>query len=315
MSKKNKMVKVIYITGYGRSGTTLLDRILGQIKGFFSIGELGHIWKRSFGENQLCGCGKPFRECEFWKAVVEEAFGGFDKIDVDKVYALKHSVERIRYIPKLMFPSLRSSKYQKHLSEYIELLNRLYNSIRNVSGSTYIIDSTKDTPYGFVLATIPNIEINVVHLVRDSRGVAYSWQKKKRRPEIYWKEEYMPRYSPLKSAREWTLSNILAHWLRAKAKRYIFIRYEDFVTYPKESLKVILEKLEINKNKIDFIDERTVNLEINHTVSGNPIRFKHGTVELRPDFEWQKKMPFSQRIIVTTLTWPLLVKYRYLLRS
>ena len=33
-------VKVLYIAGSGRSGSTILDRILGQLDGFFSVGEL-----------------------------------------------------------------------------------------------------------------------------------------------------------------------------------------------------------------------------------------------------------------------------------
>ncbi|WP_420910932.1 sulfotransferase [Thermus thermophilus] len=36
-------VKVVFIGGYGRSGSTLLDRMLGQVEGFVSVGELRHI--------------------------------------------------------------------------------------------------------------------------------------------------------------------------------------------------------------------------------------------------------------------------------
>ena len=32
--------KVLFIGGYGRSGSTLLDRLLGQIDGFVSVGEV-----------------------------------------------------------------------------------------------------------------------------------------------------------------------------------------------------------------------------------------------------------------------------------
>ena len=33
-------IKVVYITGAGRSGTTLLDILLGELDGFFSAGEM-----------------------------------------------------------------------------------------------------------------------------------------------------------------------------------------------------------------------------------------------------------------------------------
>ena len=52
-----------------------------QIDGFASFGELRHIWERSFLGNQLCGCGRPFRQCPFWTEVAEVAFGGFDGVD------------------------------------------------------------------------------------------------------------------------------------------------------------------------------------------------------------------------------------------
>ena len=59
-------VPVLFIACAGRSGSTLLDRVIGMQDDFFSAGELRFIWERSFGENQLCGCGAPFDECAFW---------------------------------------------------------------------------------------------------------------------------------------------------------------------------------------------------------------------------------------------------------
>ena len=37
---------VLYVAGAGRSGSTLLDNLLGQIPGFFSAGELRYVWER-----------------------------------------------------------------------------------------------------------------------------------------------------------------------------------------------------------------------------------------------------------------------------
>ncbi|BBL81900.1 sulfotransferase [Thermus thermophilus] len=305
-------VKVVFIGGYGRSGSTLLDRMLGQVEGFVSVGELRHIWDRSFGENQLCGCGEPFKKCAFWREVVERAFGAFESVDLSRVRALKRSVDRMRYIPQLMFPSLRSHEYQMAFSEYAEILSRLYKGIRDVSGSQFIIDSTKDPSYGFILSAMQDVELHVVHLVRDSRAVAYSWQRKKRRPEIHWKEEYMPRYSPLKSAWEWGLMNGLVQLLGYTIPgRYTLVRYEDVVSQPREALSRLLAGLGITNPNLDFINDRNIKLSVDHTVSGNPIRFQHGVIEVRPDTEWRHKMSTPHRVIVSALTWPLLLKYGY----
>ena len=51
------MTRTAYIAGYVRSGTTLLDRILGNLDNCTSVGELNFIWERSLARNELCGYG------------------------------------------------------------------------------------------------------------------------------------------------------------------------------------------------------------------------------------------------------------------
>jgi hypothetical protein len=63
-------VKVLYIAGSGRSGSTILDNTLGQIDGFFSVGELRYIWERGLIEDRLCGCGERVHQCPFWAAAL-----------------------------------------------------------------------------------------------------------------------------------------------------------------------------------------------------------------------------------------------------
>ena len=310
MSKEK--AKVVFIGGYGRSGSTLLDRMLGQVEGFFSAGELGHIWDRGFGDNQLCGCGAPFAQCPFWKRVIEEAFGGLEHVDEGELKGLQRSLERMRHIPKLIFPRLRPHTYSRALSEYVEVLERLYMAIHSMSGCEFIIDSTKNPARAFLLLEVPRVELYVVHLVRDSRAVAFSWQRKKRRPEIYWKEEYMPRYNPLRSAWEWNWVNLLIHlWGRSNPHRYALVRYEDLVNKPAQTLDRLLNRLGTDVKRLNFIKGREMVWDVNHTVSGNPIRFLHGKVELQEDVKWRKLMAVSQRFIVTSITFPLLMEYKY----
>jgi len=308
---KNKL-KVIFIGGASRSGSTLLDRILGQIDGFFSLGEMHHIWERSFIENQLCGCGKPFKECSFWQEVVKEAFGGFDKIDPNNVLRLRRRVQRVKYIPRLIYPALRPPEYRSKLSEYVGIWSRLYKAIHKISGSNFLIDSSKSPTHGFLLNVIPQIELYVIQLVRDSRAVAYSWQRKKRRPEIYWKEAYMPQLGILGSVREWILSNSLVRILGKVAPHYALIRYEDFVAQPQLVLMRVFKQWDL---KIPHLDAlflgKAINLGVNHTVSGNPLRFKRGKIEIKLDEEWKRKMPVHKRAATTALTWPLLLQCGY----
>ena len=304
-------MKVIFIGGASRSGTTLLDRILGQIDGFFSLGEMYYIWERSFIENQLCGCGKPFKECEFWNTVIQEAFGGFHKVDVHEILRLRRSVARIRHIPYLVFSKLQSQEFNLRLKKYIEVLNCLYKTIAKISSCNVLIDSSKAPPHGFVLSEIPDLELYIIHLVRDSRATVYSWQRKKRRPEIYWKEAYMPRLGLLKATQEWMLSNWLVSLLKKRGLKYKIVNYETLASNPMNTIVKVLEWMGMNSANLDFFDdEHTVRFGIDHTISGNPIRFKQGKLEIYPDREWSEKMPLSKKWLIFTLTYPLLRLYR-----
>jgi hypothetical protein len=68
-------VKVLSIVGSGRSGTTVLAAILGEVAGFFDAGELHWVWGRSLVEQRPCGCGRPPAKCPIWSRVVEGVFG------------------------------------------------------------------------------------------------------------------------------------------------------------------------------------------------------------------------------------------------
>ena len=94
--------RLLFIAGWGRSGSTLLDRILGQVPGVFSAGELRDIWRRGALEDRLCGCGSPFRECAVWRKVGEVAFGGWDAIDLVEAQALRDRLDRPWATPLLL---------------------------------------------------------------------------------------------------------------------------------------------------------------------------------------------------------------------
>ncbi len=68
----DQKIKVIYIMGWGRSGSTILSSILGQMDGFLQVGEIRTIWSDGFDQNRICGCGKPFLECDFWTRVFKD---------------------------------------------------------------------------------------------------------------------------------------------------------------------------------------------------------------------------------------------------
>src|ERR1044071_6434693 len=98
-------IRVLYIGGWGRSGSTLTERLLGEMPDVVGAGEVTHLWVRGLLENQSCACGQPFADCPFWTTVGKTAFDGWDKLDVDGVVALKHRVDRTRFVGRLSLPT------------------------------------------------------------------------------------------------------------------------------------------------------------------------------------------------------------------
>jgi hypothetical protein len=303
-------VKVLYVAGLGRSGSTILANALGQIEGFFSGGELNFIWKHTLIENRLCGCGRPARECPFWGPVFEEEFGGQSEALAREMMRLQYSGARTRHIPMMLTEGGRR-KIRARLGEFLDNTGRLYESIQSVAGSRVIVDTSKEPAYGYALGMVPGIDLRVLHLVRDPRAAAYSWAKKKRQPDST-EREFMHRKTPTQSAVLWDAWNaaIEALWRRMPAS-YLRLRYEDFIADPRRSFGEILNLTDEKDAELPLVGERDVKLGISHTVSGNPNRFDTGTVELRQDRAWQEQMKSRDRALVTALTLPLLARYHY----
>jgi len=296
----DKKIKVIYIAGEGRSGSTLLERILGQHPQIFAAGELKHIWERSFIENQLCSCGKPFNDCPVWQGIVESFLEKRNRLEPQSVIEAFKKTSRIRHY-------IFGKNLKNCYSEFInDIYTDLYRSILENTKKEFVIDASKHPVFAHILAQNKKIVLYVIHLIRDVRGVAYSWTKKRERPEITHRKEYMPRYSVVRTALSWSIVNKIASDLKVyPTLKYIRIFYEELVSNPKETLEKIYKRLEVDLNFNDlFLDDRTIVLKTNHTVSGNPFRFKVGKIKLSPDIEWKSKLPFYKKILVNFLSHP-----------
>jgi len=306
---------VLYIGGFGRSGSTLVERILGQLPGFCSAGEIVFLWQRGLIDGQLCGCGTPVPECDFWTRVGKTAFGGWDQIDAHEMLALQKRIDRNRYIPSMVAPRLRPQA-EADFERYTEVLSRLYRAIGEVAGARVVIDASKHASTAFLLRKVPNVDLKVVHLVRDSRGVAYSWTKEVRKPEVTGDDAFMPVYSPSSSGRQWVAYNLLFDALGV-LDRTMLLRYEALLENPRQGLERILAHAgePVTDESFAFLgsdaEGGSVNLGVDHTVAGNPMRFHQGRLDLRLDQAWTSKLPERDRKVVTAITWPLQLRYGY----
>ena len=307
--------QVVFIAGFGRSGSTVLAQALGEVPGLVSVGEVRHIWSRGVVENQLCGCGSPFQECPFWKQTFEIAFPGQTWSELASIYELQRRVDGIRYVPRVFWNWARSQAYERLLTEYVGLLGKLFGALREVTNDATIVDSSKTPMHGRIIMMIPKLRTHVVHLTRDSRAVAFSWMRKRERPEVHWKKEDMPRYSAIKSSVWWNGANIVSELLAKPAASFVQLQYEEFIRQPQVAVSQILANVSGATASREFLRDGVLHAGVQHTVSGNPGRFKSGPVALQLDDEWRKAFRGRNRWIVDLLTGIWLRRYGYSLRS
>jgi hypothetical protein len=307
-------IRVLFVAGAGRSGSTILDNILGQIEGVASVGELRFLWERGILEQRRCGCGRPFRECPQWTAILSAAFPDTDLEDLARrMVELQQQGLRARHLPKLLRRRSRE-RLQRSMSEYLGNLAQLYAATREHLACEVLVDSSKLPPYGALLEMLPGVDVRVVHLIRDPRATAYSWLRKKALPDRAG-TAFMQQQGPVKASALWSLWNWAAGRLwRRSPDRCLRVHYETFVRKPRATVETILEHVGIAPVATPFVSETEVELEANHTVAGNPSRFSTGRVAIRSDDEWISKMRRWDRLRVTAVTWPMLLRYGYPVR-
>ena len=307
--------RLVYIAAWGRSGSTILGNILGALPGVFDAGELRHFWGRSGRHDRTCGCGETLAACPFWREVRTELLADEDlpTDDFAVVHGWQREAIRVRRTRRVVRASSASDLPSVPFGGYIRSLRCLYGAIARVSGAEVIVDSSKKTGYGALARHASGSEPVVIHLVRDPRATAYSWQRV--RGSEPGDSRPMPRHSAFASSVNWVVCNVGGDRLRRRGGNGSpRIRYEDFVRSPRAAIADLVAALGRDGAEAPFLDDLTVELPSNHTFAGNPSRFRHGRVALASDDEWMREQRRSDRLVCDLITLPFLRRYGYPLR-
>jgi hypothetical protein len=303
---------VLYVAGMPRSGSTLLDLMLGQLPGHCDVGELFYLWQAGPVRDQRCACGEVFSSCPFWTEVGRVAFGGWDAVDVRGVLQLQASVDRTVYLPLVLAPRLFPS-FHRRLERYTDILTHVYAAVQQVSGAEVVVDSTKRPSLAYILRRTRGVDLALVHIVRDPRGVVYSWSRQVALPEGAGPRSHLRQRSPILTSRRWLTVNMMTGMLERLGVPRVLLRYEDLVRQPREELTRVarLHGDELQPGDLDFLTNGGLRLSSSHTVAGGRVRFQTGVVPLRTDEQWRTEMPSRQRRFVEVVTWPLRRRYGY----
>ncbi len=280
---------VLYIAGWGRSGSTLLEELLAGSTGAFAAGEAERFWDASF-ERRTCQCGNPVRACIFWSDVLARVALRSDRAEVRKA---RSRILRYRHVPRALLGVRPVSG--DAWSVAVAGQRALYESVLAVAGTTAMIDSSKSPVLPFFGRRLePRLDMGVIHLVRHPAAVAYSW----RRP----KPGLLHSYGTVGSAANWSLRNLVAGLAHGSA--FVRLRYEDLADDPEHTVAVCAEKLGISSC------HGGGGVETGHAVAGNPSRMSRSTIV--KDERWRTGMSSWDFARIAFVTWPLALRYGYL---
>jgi hypothetical protein len=284
--------RVVSIIGSGRSGSTVLDIVLGNHPRIEGVGALSKLPRSGWvpDDDRRCSCGSPIHACPYWVGVYErwiDAVGddGLTRyIDLQARY--EHSSKRW---PRLL---LEERSPSPAFLAYAHMTAALYASIRDVSGKPVILDSSKKPIRTYALLATGIIDVRVLHLVRDGRGVVWSRLKSLPRDVEAGVPASRPPTPPWRTTLHWTQANIESEWVTRRAGRSNASRiaYESLVETPGELLERISPVVGEDLSELVEGLENGEEMHAGHRVGGNRMRFS-GSVRLRPDLEWTTKLP------------------------
>ena len=304
------VLKIVYIMGSARSGSTILDLLLGQHTMISSMGEIAHIIDNKETTGEVCGCGASIEACPFWRTVRGALQENGGNAACDRLKVTTSTNERIRSIPR----TLSRSRHPEDMKEatYPSDTALLLRTIAASAKAPILVDSSKHPGRALALATIPGLDVRLIHLVRDPRGVATSLAKPWKRDLKKGIQSDMPGRSPAKSAFSWMVANLAAESVAkyfSPSKR-IRVRYEDLVTSTDETLAKLSSTAGLDLSELSKFADGSLQPKTNHLLAGNRSRLA-GTLELRADERWRTDLPSDDRRLVEIITSPLRSAYGY----
>lgn len=137
------MLNIIHVSSSGRSGSTLLNILLGNYKEVFAGAELfrySRLWTRE--QYIACADGTKVKESDFWKRVKEPLNEQCENIEEDAIVP--------EHVPVFISAILKESK------------------------TRIVCDTSKSRKYTRVIYDERYFRPFIIHLVRDGRAVVFS---------------------------------------------------------------------------------------------------------------------------------------------
>jgi Sulfotransferase family len=273
--------RLVYLLAASHSGSTLLAQLLGSHP---ELGTVGELKATSLGDpdRYRCSCGAFIKQCPFWARVRESmARRGLD-------FDITRAETDIRtgaspYVQRLLRPLHRGPAFEALRDAALALspawraaLPRIQRrsaalaaSICEVTGKPLVVDSSKIGLRLKYLLRTPGLDVRVIRLIRDGRGVALTYVDPARFADAKdpslrgggtGADREAEKLSMAGAAREWRRSNEEAEAVLSgiDRSRWTQARYEDICASPRETLSRLFSFLGVADLEIDTKQERHV---------------------------------------------------------
>lgn len=299
---------IVYIAGYGRSGSTLLERVLNEHPAVVAAGEVMNLpW--FLGRGQHCGCTHVLEACPVWGSICTHVARLIAR--VPHLRAIQRACEsRTAVSGRLWWRASAAHAVYRELAETI--FQPLAAQAR--AARPLVIDSSKTTRLTawrpWALAAVAGYQVQMVHLVRDPRGCLWS----NRRGSNHELERGQARRLPLAALRTtvgWRLAHAAAERFAAELPEcYLRLRYEDLTCDPHRALAALGRFLDIDLAEQAERLAAGKPLEVAHQMSGNRLRSATRVV-LAPDQEWHDRLHWTDQLWTRVTVGSRATRYGY----
>lgn len=283
----NRTIPFIFIASLPYSGSTLLSFLLATHPQIAAIGEMTGVIESEDLDEYRCSCGRRINECDFWRAVTAKMLAKGHRFEVAH-FDTKYELGTHPRIRRLRTGSLRNNQLEAIRDsifrlwpgqiEQLRMIGKrnqaLVESVLEVTGESVFLDSSKHHMRIKHQLQYTDLDVRVIHLVRDARGVVNSFLN------------YSRRLTPQAAARLWVSGNknIDRQLLLLPEDRHIRIRYEDVCRALPETLERLHGFCGVEPG-VYVEDFRSVP----HHVVGNKMRLRNSS-EIKLDERWKLEL-------------------------
>lgn len=300
----HSIMRLISISGSGRSGSTFLSVLLTQNVDVFNLGQIRDFW-RAYTQQAICSCGEPLSNCVIWSTVVKQVFGASPQAGLQEMHdwmmAFRKDAESLLDWTDASALAMLASRHKNYLTR----LEAFLKASQQVSQSNTLLEFSKSPEIALACSLIKNMELHVLNLVRDPRAVALSWEKKEDRDAAI-------RYTHVWVKRQ----QILNRMSTVLGKRFFSLRYEDLTRTPKPMIEKILAWAELQPTAALFTSAQHAEVSwarqhLFPPANEKVLSEKRCSIDIMPSDEWRNPANQEMHRLVEACVGDLLERYGY----